>query len=95
MYGEQSSACFIYHPVPALALSFQSKLLTPIEHLKHRRGLVYPAETLCLAVMAQVGLEPMATFPPVAMGVPHVATSESTHESTGQLVLSRAVKNTS
>jgi len=55
---------------------------------------VYPARMLCLAVMDH-GLDPMATLPPVARGVPHDVISESTHESTGQFVLSRAVKNTS
>jgi len=57
-------------------------------------SVIYPERTLCLAVMGH-GLDPMATFPPDARGVPQDAISESTHESTGQLVLSVAVKNTS
>jgi hypothetical protein len=37
----------------------------------------------------------MAKFPPVATAIPQDAMSESTHEVTGQLVLSRALKKTS
>jgi len=38
---------------------------------------------------------PMAKLPPVTRGVPQDALAESTHDVTGQLILSVAVKNTS
>ena len=53
---------------------------------------VYPAEMLCLVVIAH-GSDPMATLSPEASDVPHEVLSESTHDVTGQSVVSRGVKN--
>mgnify|MGYP007025691068 CR=1 FL=1 len=53
-----------------------------------------PALTLYLAEIAQ-GLEPILKLLPELREVPQLDISDSTHEVTGQLVLSEAVKNSS